>query len=284
MQLCVACPQARAALRSEFAGVVAWLQLSSPRASVQRRCLSSRAVATHVGGQWAGEGSPEERSLNLALLQEALRVEGSNQAFAAHKASMLERTLLRDRSPKGCVDRRAVGILRELNHRAEYATTSSCSGRVLFVAYTAAAEEGAVTVPGARSKVERTRVSHDGILDVSDYFALDFQALRAARRDLWLMVQPFSLHVSCASAMDAQRLVVAAGCAPGISASVLAPTREWRTVVNVEGRQRLEMPFALSGQPVYSGPLAALGAIVNGKLGKNWAAMEELLVAMQQKL
>eukprot|EP00927_Polykrikos_kofoidii_P085993 TRINITY_DN9507_c0_g2_i1.p1 TRINITY_DN9507_c0_g2~~TRINITY_DN9507_c0_g2_i1.p1 ORF type:complete len:352 (+),score=57.93 TRINITY_DN9507_c0_g2_i1:34-1056(+) len=212
-------------------------------------------------------------------------------SFLDHKARVLRRTLLEDRSPKASVDPRVVDILDQLNARPEFATTSSCSGRVLFVSY--AAQHGAnlsngkneVVVPGVRNVVGRWRVSHDEISDAKAYFSLDTDPLREPRNKdhLWLMVQPFDLHVACATADDANRLLaLAQRVFPG--SSIIAPARDWRTVVSIHGNQRLEMLFSHFGHPVYCGSLQALADIINGKLQKNWSSMDRLLEMLRMKL
>mmetsp|Transcript_51978 Transcript_51978/g.120806 ORF Transcript_51978/g.120806 Transcript_51978/m.120806 type:complete len:154 (+) Transcript_51978:252-713(+) len=152
------------------------------------------------------------------------------------------------------------------------------------MAYGEPEDEGLV-LPDIRTKVGRwRRVSHDGIADPQAYFDLDTEPLREARGNLWLKVQPFSLDVACASARDAQRLVAVAQGIYQRGASTISPGCEWRTVVSIEGHERLEMPFTLCGQRVYNGSLEVLASVVNGKLTKNWHNMARLLEALRSHL
>jgi len=227
-------------------------------------------------------GDTGTSNINLAVLNAAYIPDAHtpNREFAAHKHHVLERTLRNDRSPKGSVDSRVVGILREINRRPEFVTTSSCSGRVFFMAYgrprgTAGGEH--LVLPGARTRLGRwRRVSHEAIEDAAAYFDLESEPLAGVRDQLWLKVQPFSLDVACASAADAQRLVAVAREVYQRGASTISCGREWRTVVSVEGHERLEMPFTICGKQVYSGPLEALASLVNAKLARNWARMQGL--------
>jgi len=209
--------------------------------------------------------------------------------FVAHKAGVLERTLKNDKSPKGCVDARMVPLLLELNQHPEFVTVSSCSGRVLFMAYAAGPDSNAaddeVILPDKSTKVGRwRRVSHDGINDPESYFDLKTEPLNEYSDNLWLKFQPFSLDVSCASPADATRLVTLANSVYHRGASVIAPRREWRTVVNIEDKERLEMPFTIKGKMVYSGSLASLAQIINGKCARNWANMDRLLEVFRNRL
>ncbi|CAK0855612.1 unnamed protein product, partial [Prorocentrum cordatum] len=102
--------------------------------------------------------------------------------------------------------------------------------------------------------------------------------------DLWLIVNPFSVDVACASTEDARRLVMVAQQIYKRGASIISPARDWRTVVAIEGNQRLDMPFAMSGQRVYNGSLRALADVVNAKLEKNWAWMDQFLETLRREL
>jgi len=250
--------------------------------------LHRLCVATDIAVPPQMDQSLTQNEINMRVLNAARLPEDNstmNPLFGIHKVQVLDRTLRRDKSPKGFVDARVVDILDELNRREEFVTTSSCSGRVFFMGYGEAGQEGELVVPDITNKTGRwRRVSHDGISDPDNYFNLDTEPLCEARGNLWLKVQPFSLDVACASAADAHRLVAVAREVYQRGASIIVPEREWRTVVNIEGPERLEMPFTLCGQQVYSGSLHALASLVNAKLAKNWARMDRLLEAMRRSL
>jgi len=254
----------------------------------QMSAQSQLGIATDIAVPPGMDQSLAQNGINMRVLNAArLPTHNStmNPLFAKHKVQVLDRTLRRDKSPKGFVDVRAINILDELNRREEFVTTSSCSGRVFFMAYGEAGQEQELVVPDIKSKTGRwRRVSHDGISDPDNYFNLDTEPLCEARGNLWLKVQPFSVDVACASMVDAHRLVAVARQVYQRGASIIVPEREWRTVVSVEGPERLEMPFTLCGQQVYSGSLHALASLVNAKLAKNWARMDRLLEAMRRSL
>lgn len=249
-----------------------------------RTALGQAAVAEPLA---AGASTA---SSNLAVIREAVSPDGSvNPDFVEHKKRILERTLLFDKSPKGSVDVRCLEILHEINHRQEFITTSSCSGRVLFMAYERNRDNGAV-LPGKHTKAPaggHLRASHDGIENALKYFSLETEPLRRIVEeggDIWLNVMPFTLDVACASPADARRLVLVAQQVFHRGAAVISPNREWRTVVGLHGNQRMEMPFVLGGQPVYCGSLEALQDIVNGKLERNWVWMERFLECLRRDL
>lgn len=252
------------------------------------------------------EGSAQRgQNSSHSLLLRASSPGAEDRGFAAHKARILRYSLLHDHSPRGVVDPRVVEIVDELNRRDTFATTSSCSGRVLLLSVRGRVEErGAppsdqhceVPLPAVRNTSGRWRISHDGIADADSYFCLETSPLLEHRDHLWLIVQPFDLHVACANVAEAHRLLaIAQPVFP--RSSVIAPAgvphrwgggrrggRNKRTVVSVQGDQRLEMPFTVFGQRVFCGCLATLARIVNGKLAKNWAAMDRFLDALRENL
>jgi len=273
-------------------GALVWLE-EAPR------CRRSPAHGRAPALAWAEGRGPSGASIaeppacvgeaavsdvNLAVLRAARLPEpgAACPEFATHKAQVLDRTLRRDKSPKGSVDPRVVDILAEINRRNEYVTTSSCSGRVFFMAHGSSCEEP--ELPDFRAKVGRWRhVSHDGIEDAEAYFNLDSEPVEA-REHLWLKVQPFSLDVACASAAAAHRLVAVAREVFQRGASTISPGCEWKTVVSIEGHERLEMPFTMNGQRAYNGSLQALAGVINGKLSRNWERMDSLLAALRRDL
>lgn len=239
-------------------------------------------------------GDEAARGDNLAVIENTVMPEPGtlHEDFVKHKVSVLERTLRNDRSPKGCVDTRVVGLLDEINKRPEFVTLSSCSGRCLFMAYSAGGEAGStegderdLVLPNKENVVGSwRRVSHDCIEDAEEYFSLESEPLNDGVDTLMFRFQPFSLDISCASPEDAKRLVNAANLVYHRGASVIAPRREWRSVVSIEAGERIDMPFKLGGQKAYSGSNEFLGRLVNDKFARNWADMDRLLETFQRVL
>lgn len=254
-----------------------------PARSLQRRRGKSRRTS-----QAARRPTMTKSTLNLSLAQNAtLPSFEDNKAFAFYKDSTLRRTLLFDKSPKGSVDERVADIVQELNGRAEFVTTSSCSGKALFMAYTPIGDtECGEGLPGARSHMcGHARSSHDGISDVEAFFSLEEDPLKSfceAGNDVWLKVEPFQLDVDCATPSDARRLLRVAQLVYQQGVAVLSAEEHWR--VNMQDNQRLEMPFVLSGQPVFNGCHTSLARIINAKLSKNWSRMDRLLQALRDDL
>jgi len=255
-----------------------------------RRAYSAKQLTPSSPSQFLGESevrlSDEDLQRNRHVWEQAHWSKDEGSLFRMHKERILEKTLLFDRSPKGCVDYRIMGILDELNRREEFVTTSSCSGRVLFVSHGVEDGKGedVELLPGAKSHTGRWRISHDGIVnDPEEYFDLETEPLRDNLSSLWLHVQAMELQVACASAADANRLISVVKKVFQ-RAYVKSASREWKTLVYVEGSQRIEMPFALSGNRVYCGSVQELAQIVNSKLKKNWDDMDRLLEVLKKDL
>lgn len=279
-----------------------------PQASQRRRGLALCAAGLALFGLRAAPAAPfclagqprgasTRRSLNLTRKSvadtnlEVIRSsrppaesDAVNPLFAAHKERILERTLRNDKSPKGSVDERVVPIIKFLNNHPEYVSTSSCSGRVFFMAY-GAADEGGVILPGTKSKTNlgHVRVSHDGVPDDAEAYFSE-EGLLGEGSDLWFLVRPFTLDVACASLEAATRLQQLAEPLFHRGSSIISPGRDWRSIVAFQGNQNLEMPYILAGKPVFSGSISDLAELANGKLTKNWQQMDRLLEKLKAEL
>ncbi|XP_051481708.1 tRNA wybutosine-synthesizing protein 3 homolog isoform X2 [Apus apus] len=118
-------------------------------------------------------------------------------AFAPRKARRLARP---DGSRKGSLDERAAPVVRLLNGRARFCTTSSCSGRLVLAQGRAADADSS----RARRKscswllVRHEPCSREDVMT----------ALEKATGDVVFKFEPFVLHVLCQELQDAQLLAV----------------------------------------------------------------------------
>ncbi|XP_035420366.1 tRNA wybutosine-synthesizing protein 3 homolog isoform X2 [Cygnus atratus] len=119
-------------------------------------------------------------------------------AFGRWKAQRLARP---DASRKGALDERAAPVVRLLNGRARFCTTSSCAGR-LVLAQGGAAEDaerrGAPKKGCAWLLVTHEPCRRDELMT----------ALEKATGDVVFKFEPFVLHVLCRELQDAQLLAV----------------------------------------------------------------------------
>ncbi|KAM6129061.1 tRNA wybutosine-synthesizing protein 3 homolog isoform 2-T2 [Phoenicopterus ruber ruber] len=118
-------------------------------------------------------------------------------AFRQRKAQRLARA---DASRKGALDERAAAVVHLLNGRAQFCTTSSCSGR-LVLAQGRAADLTSCEIQ--KKNCTWLMVTHETCIkdDV-------MTALEKATGDVVLKFEPFVLHVLCQELQDAQLLAV----------------------------------------------------------------------------
>ncbi|XP_020824210.1 tRNA wybutosine-synthesizing protein 3 homolog isoform X2 [Phascolarctos cinereus] len=114
--------------------------------------------------------------------------------FQKWKAQSLSKA---DLSRKGSVDEDVVELVRLLNGREQFFTTSSCSGRILLL-------------DGGLNGCEIQKQNCSWLLVTHRICAKDdvLSALKKARGDAVLKFEPFVLHVQCRQLQDAQILAV----------------------------------------------------------------------------
>jgi len=179
-----------------------------------------------------------------------------SMTFANDKKTFLAKL---DKSKKGEVDERIVGLLELINAKDNYYTTSSCSGRVYFW-------QGS----GKKNETEWLKVSHDLI-------SMDF-LLVESKGIVWLRLEPLILHVCCQDLESANHLLDLArklykkSCLLSISNKI---------IVEIRGSEFLEMPWSLDGQVMFNGDLGWLRQLVNERMQKIWKKTEMFCKLME---
>ncbi|XP_065593863.1 tRNA wybutosine-synthesizing protein 3 homolog [Cyrtonyx montezumae] len=163
-------------------------------------------------------------------------------AFGRWKAQRMARA---DCSRRGALDERAVGAVRLLNGRAQYCTTSSCSGRLVL------AEAGAAVSAGTGAAVPKKHcrwllVTHEpcGRADV-------MAALEKATGDVVFKFEPFVLHVLCQELQDAQ-LLHSVAMESGFKNSGITVGRGGKIMMAVRSTHCLEVPLSHMGKLMVS--------------------------------
>ncbi|KAM6457011.1 tRNA wybutosine-synthesizing protein 3 homolog isoform 4-T4 [Liasis olivaceus] len=126
-----------------------------------------------------------------------------------------------DASRKGSVDEPIEGIVRLLNGRETFCTTSSCSGRVVVLEQPPAAHSAALT------------------------------ALQKAAADAIFKFEPFVLHVQCQDLQDAQLLHTVA-IEAGFRNSGITVSRKGKIMMAVRSTHCLEVPLTQKGRLMVS--------------------------------
>ncbi|XP_027729831.1 tRNA wybutosine-synthesizing protein 3 homolog isoform X2 [Vombatus ursinus] len=153
--------------------------------------------------------------------------------FQKWKAQSLSKA---DLSRKGSVDEDVVELVRLLNGREQFFTTSSCSGRILLL-------------DGGIDGCEIQKQNCSWLLVTHRLCAKDdvLSALKKARGDAVLKFEPFVLHVQCRQLQDAQVLHSAA-VDSGFRNSGITVGKRGKTMLAVRSTHGLEVPLSSEGR------------------------------------
>ncbi|KAM6398368.1 tRNA wybutosine-synthesizing protein 3 homolog [Pluvialis apricaria] len=179
-------------------------------------------------------------------------------AFPQRKAQRLRRA---DGSRKGALDERAVAVVQLLNGRAQFCTTSSCSGRLVLAQGRPADISG-----GEIAKKDCTwlMVTHE-LCVKGDVMT----ALEKATGDVVLKFEPFVLHVLCQELQDAQ-LLHSVAIDSGFKNSGITVGRGGKIMMAVRSTHCLEVPLSHKGKLMVSEEyIEFLVHVANRKMEEN---------------
>ncbi|KAM6457010.1 tRNA wybutosine-synthesizing protein 3 homolog isoform 3-T3 [Liasis olivaceus] len=145
-----------------------------------------------------------------------------------------------DASRKGSVDEPIEGIVRLLNGRETFCTTSSCSGRVVVLEQPPAAHSA------AKQSCTWLMVTHQ-LCTTKDVLT----ALQKAAADAIFKFEPFVLHVQCQDLQDAQLLHTVA-IEAGFRNSGITVSRKGKIMMAVRSTHCLEVPLTQKGRLMVS--------------------------------
>nr|XP_060629720.1 tRNA wybutosine-synthesizing protein 3 homolog [Anolis sagrei ordinatus] len=168
--------------------------------------------------------------------------------FEHWKAQRLSRA---DESRKGSVDEPIEDLVRLLNGRESFCTTSSCSGRVVVLEQPPAPRpppRGQATTGFEVQKQNCTwlMVTHQ-ICTIEDVLT----ALQKAKEDAVFKFEPFVLHVQCRELQDAQLLHTVA-IEAGFRNSGITVGRKGKIIMAVRSTHCLEVPLSQKGKLMVS--------------------------------
>ncbi|XP_054690505.1 tRNA wybutosine-synthesizing protein 3 homolog isoform X1 [Grus americana] len=178
--------------------------------------------------------------------------------FRQRKAQRLARA---DGSRKGALDERAAAVVQLLNGRAQFCTTSSCSGR-LVLAQGSAADINSWEIQ--KKSCTWLMVTHE--VCVKDDV---MTALEKATGDVVLKFEPFVLHVLCRELQDAQ-LLHSVAVDSGFRNSGITVGRGGKIMMAVRSTHCLEVPLSHKGKLMVSEEyIEFLIHIANRKMEEN---------------
>jgi len=165
-----------------------------------------------------------------------------------------------DFSKKGSVDKKIISLIGKINSKAEYYTTSSCSGRIMLMA------EGKT-----KKDANWVFVSHDKIT----FLQLKTALKKIPKQTLWFKFEPMILHVCCDS-IESSKIILESAKSAGFKHSGIMAT-EKRIIVEIRGTDFISAPLAFSGKIAVSDLfLKKLINEANTKLKKNELKIKNL--------
>ncbi|XP_051481707.1 tRNA wybutosine-synthesizing protein 3 homolog isoform X1 [Apus apus] len=194
-------------------------------------------------------------------------------AFAPRKARRLARP---DGSRKGSLDERAAPVVRLLNGRARFCTTSSCSGRLVLAQGRAADADSS----RARRKscswllVRHEPCSREDVMT----------ALEKATGDVVFKFEPFVLHVLCQELQDAQ-LLHSVAVSAGFRNSGITVGRGGKITMAVRSTHCLEVPLSHKGKLMVSEEyIEFLIHVANQKMEENMKRIDRFHKSLELAL
>lgn len=166
-----------------------------------------------------------------------------------------------DRSKKGEIDEKVRNLLSIINPKANYYTTSSCSGRVYLWKGT-----------GKKNETEWLKVSHDLITE--DFLKVTAPGL------VWLRVEPLILHIACQDLASANRLLTIARKLHKKS-GLLSISK--KIIVEIRGSEFLELPLYLNKRLLFDN-LELLLKLVNAKMNRIFAGVKALEESLRMEV
>lgn len=160
-----------------------------------------------------------------------------------------------DKSKKGEIDERIIPLIKLINSKDEYYTTSSCSGRVYLWKGT-----------GKKNETKWLKLSHDLI---AESFLTDLDEKNGL---VWLRLEPFILHIACRDLKAANQLLSEAK--PIFKKSSILSISN-KIIVEIKGSEFMEVPFYQDGKLLFSGQLRWLVELINEKLKQIWLGIEK---------
>lgn len=171
-------------------------------------------------------------------------------AFDNEKKTVLSKT---DKSRKGSIDARMIPLLKIINGKKDYYTTSSCSGRAYLW-------KGS----GKKSETQWLKVSHD--LIETDFFETEDKNM------VWLRLEGIILHAACRD-LEAANVLLNKARKDYKKSSILSASN--KIIVEVKGSEFMEMPLYKDGRLLFSGDLDWLRDLINTKLNQMWENLEK---------
>lgn len=182
--------------------------------------------------------------------------------FSKEKAQFLSKP---DKSSKGSIDREIKPLLDLINRKAEYCTTSSCSGRIVLLRDSERKREGALVF-----------ISHGKVTFSQMKKAL--LGIPKTKETIYMKHEPAIMHVACSSFNDAMKLLTMARNCGWKRSGMISRSN----VIELISTEQLAAPVAIGGKPVIDDAyLKVLVKEANGKLERTRKKISRLTSEMK---
>ena len=184
--------------------------------------------------------------------------------FNKQKADFLSK---KDKSRKGCIDKDAIKIVKELNSKMDYYTTSSCAGRIVLLEIKSKRKNECNWI-----FTKHNKINFNEIKSALEKYQKNNKKIK---NQIWLKQQPLILHVACRNLDAAKRLLDAARKI--FKHSGILSINEKRTIVEIIGNERIETIVAEKNFICYKIFLKVLVKYANRNFEENKRKSERFL-------
>ena len=108
--------------------------------------------------------------------------------FNTNKKNYLKKI---DKSQKGEIDKQIKPLIKLINSKKDYYTTSSCAGRILLIEISKPRKTASKWLFTSHNKVTFKQIKN----------------IKLTKKNIWFKQEPFILHVMCRDLQSAQKLV-----------------------------------------------------------------------------
>ncbi|MBI2541253.1 hypothetical protein HYV80_00895 [Candidatus Woesearchaeota archaeon] len=210
--------------------------------------------------------------------------------FAKEKSDFLNK---KDKSRKGCIDNDAVNLVKLINSKRDYYTTSSCSGRIVLLEvksnkknecswiFTKHAKVNLKEIIGALAHYNK-KISKNRELPLKAGIKEETSFENSFKHPVWLKQEPIILHVACRN-LEAANNLLSLSRRIFKHSGILSMT-ERKAVVEIIGNEKIETVVADENFAADKDYLKNLIKYANKNFEENKKKSERFLKVLESNL
>jgi tRNA wybutosine-synthesizing protein 3 len=178
-----------------------------------------------------------------------------------------------DKSDEGHVDKKILPLIKKINSKKDYYTTSSCSGRIVLIKGKEKKQEGLYLFKS------HERISSRELKEEMQKAAKEYHGLIYSKMESCIM------HIACSSLERAQSIVNKAKLAGWKNSGIIATeSNRDRIVCEIASTERIALPIINKGKILVSDNfLKLLASESNKKLARTWEKIKKLEKIIKNK-